>query len=107
MSKLCWAVAILAQDCLKGLFASLSSRLLVARLLFPCFRAVRPRSQFLPLSVFSFLVACFAAELLGPTTMGRKDRNSQNSQSLSNNALLDVIAQLKLQNQELMGVLAA
>ena len=70
------------------------------------FRAVRPHSPFPPLSVFSYLVACFAAELPGPTTMGRKDRNSQNSQSLSNNALLEVIAQLKLQNQELVRLLA-
>ena len=91
-------VAILAQAILaQGLFASL---------ILPIFRAVRPRTQFSPLSVFSFLVACFAAELPGSTTMGRKDRNSQKSQSLSNYAFLEVIAQLKLQNQEFMGLLA-
>ena len=58
------------------------------------------------LSVFSFLVECFAAKLLGSATMGRKYRNSQNLQSLSISALLEVNAQLKLQNQELMGLLA-
>ena len=63
-------------------------------------------SQFSLLSVFSYLVACFAAELPGTTKRGRKDRNTQNSQSLSNNALFEVNAQLKLQNQGLMSLLA-
>ena len=38
--------------------------------------------------------------------MARKDRKSQNSQGSSNNALLEVIAQLKHQNQELLDLLA-
>ena len=57
--------------------------------------------RFLFLTLFSFLVACFAAELLG--SMGRtKDHASQMSQGLSYNAFLEVTAQLRLQNQELL-----
>ena len=57
--------------------------------------------RFLLLTLFSFLVACFAAELLG--SMGRtKDGASQISQGLSYNALLEVTAQLRLQYQELV-----
>ena len=89
----------------RGLFASLilpiGCRSLVVLPFFS--RVVRPRSQFSPLSVFSFLVACFAAVLPGPATMGRKDRNYQNSQDLSNSALFEVSAQVKLQNQEFVG----
>ena len=71
-----------------------------------CLSLARCCSQFSLLSVFSFLVACFAAELPGSTTRGRKGRNTQNSQSLSNKALFEVNAQLKLQNQGLMSLLA-
>ena len=54
-------------------------------------------------TLFSFLVACFAAELLG--SMGRtKDRASQMSQGLSYNAFLKVTAQLRLQYQELLNL---
>ena len=55
----------------------------------------------LPCSRFLFLtLSCFAAELLG--SMGRtKDRASQMSQGLSNNALLEVTVQ-RLQYQELL-----
>ena len=62
--------------------------------------------RFLFLTLFFFLVACFAAELLG--SMGRtKDRASQNSQGLSYNALLEVTAQLRLQYPELLDLQAS
>ena len=62
--------------------------------------------RFLFLTLFSFLVACFAAELLG--SMGRtKDRASKMSQGLSYNALLEVTVQLRLQYQELLDLQAS
>ena len=65
-----------------------------------------PCLRFLFLTLFSFLVACFAAELLG--SMGRtKDRASQMSWGLSNNALLEVTVQLRQQNQVLLNRLAS
>ena len=65
-----------------------------------------PCSRFLFLTLFSFLVACFAAELLG--SMGRtKDRASQMSQGPSNNAIFEVTVQLRLQYQELLNLQAS
>ena len=65
-----------------------------------------PCLRFLFLTLFSFLVACFAAELLG--SMGRtKDRASRMSQGLSNNVLLEVTEQLRLQYQELLNLQAS
>ena len=57
-------------------------------------------------SLFSFLVAGSATELVG--SMGRtKDHASQMSQGLSYNALLEVIVQLRQQNKELLDRLAS
>ena len=65
-----------------------------------------PCLRFLFLTLFSFLVPCFAAELLG--SMGRtKDRASKMSQGLSNNAVLEVTVQLRLQYQELLNLQAS
>ena len=65
-----------------------------------------PCSRFLFLTLFSFLVACFAAELLG-SRKRTKDRASQMSQGPSNNALLEVTDQLRLQYQELLNLQAS
>ena len=65
-----------------------------------------PHSRFWFSSLFSFLVAGSATELFG--SMGRtKDRVSPFTQGSSNNALLEVIAQLRQQNQELLDRLAS
>ena len=53
-------------------------------------------------------MARVAAEHLGLPVMGRpRNRNSQNSQESGNGALLAVIEQLKIQNQELMDLLTS